>query len=85
MHKSLKYFYEIKGNDIKKANGGIGIIPYVYKQAHDYYYALWEAQQKNESKIEIIQNFIPQVKEIKIQRPQLKPKKKDLFTFLDEE
>lgn len=85
MHKALKYFYELKGNDIKKANGGIGIIPYVYSQAHDYYYSLWEAKQKNENKIEVIQSFIPQVQEIKIKRPKLKPKRKGLFIFLDEE
>ena len=85
MYKALKYFYEIKGNDIKKANGGIGIIPYIYKQAQDYFLALWEAQQKNESKIEVIQSYVPQVKEIRIKRPQLKPRRKDLFTFLDEE
>ena len=85
IHKSLKYFYEIKGNDVKKANGGIGIVPYTYNQAHDYYYALWEAQQKNEKKIEIIQEYIPRVKEIVIVRPQRKPKKRELFTFLDED
>ena len=85
MYKALKYFYEIKGSDVKKANGGIGIIPYIYKQAHDYYYALWEAQQRNENKVEVIQSYVPQVQEIRIKRPQLKPKKRDLFTFLDEE
>ena len=37
MLKSLIYFYEIKGNSIEKANGGIGIIPYVYIEAEKYY------------------------------------------------
>ena len=27
MYKTLKYFFEIKGNSIEKANGGIGIVP----------------------------------------------------------
>ena len=85
IHKSLTYFYEIKGNDASKANGGIGIVPYVYKQAQDYYFALWEAKQKNENKIEVIQSYVPQVQEIRIKRPQLKPKRRELFTFLDEE
>ena len=85
IHKSLTYFYEVKGNDISKANGGIGIVPYVYKQAQDYYFALWEAKQKNESKVEVIQSYVPQVQEIRIKRPQLKPKRRELFTFLDEE
>lgn len=28
--KTLKYFFEIRGNSLEKANGGIGIVPYVY-------------------------------------------------------
>ena len=85
IHKSLKYFYEVKNNDVSKANGGIGIVPYIYKQAHDYYYALWEAQQKNENKIEIIEEYVPKVKEIVIPRPVRKPKTRELFTFLDKD
>lgn len=34
---SLKYFYEIKHNSWDKGNGGIGIIPYVYKDATEYW------------------------------------------------
>ena len=83
IHKSLTYFYEVKGNSIEKANGGIGIVPYVYQQAYRYYYALWEAQQKNENKI--VEEYIPTVKEIVIPVPQRKIKKRKLFTFLDEE
>ena len=30
MKKALVYFYEVKGNDPAKANGGIGIIPYCW-------------------------------------------------------
>ena len=51
MKKALVYFYEIKKNDISKANGGIGIIPYVYRDAYNYYYTLWLANQKNENKV----------------------------------
>jgi hypothetical protein len=39
--KALIYFYEVKGNSIEKANGGIGIVPFIYKDAFNYYYALW--------------------------------------------
>lgn len=81
--KSLKYFYEIKGNSIEKANGGIGIVPYVYKRAFDYYYALWQAQQKNATKE--IEQYIPVVKEVTIQNPQRNVKKRKLFSFLDKE
>lgn len=44
MLKALKYFYEVKHNDISKANGGIGILPYCYQDAYNYYFSLWQAQ-----------------------------------------
>lgn len=83
MRKALIYFYEIKGNSLEKSNGGIGILPYIYKRAHDYYYALWQAQQKNEQKE--IAAFVPQVKEIVIPNPQRQVKQRKLFSFLDKE
>lgn len=83
MQKALQYFYEIKGGDKSKANGGIGIIPYVYKDAYNYHYNLWLAQQKNKD-IEV-NLYVPQVKEIVIDRPERKVKKRQLFVFLDEE
>ena len=42
---SLKYFYEIKKNSIKKSNGSIGIIPFIYDEAKIYYSKI-EQQQK---------------------------------------
>ena len=48
--KTLIYWYEIKGNSTEKANGGIGIIPYVYNDALKYYYSLYLAQLANEDK-----------------------------------
>ena len=83
IRKALIYFFEIKGNSIEKSNGGIGIVPYVYKNAYNYYLALWQAQQKNETKNVV--DYIPNVKEIVIPPPQRKVKKRPLFTFLDEE
>ena len=86
IRKALIYFFEVKRNSTDKAQGSIGIVPYVYQNAFNYYYALWEAQQKNEKKIEVIHEYIPKVIEIKIQNPERKVKKKrNLFSFLDEE
>lgn len=34
---TLKYFYEIKGNDWNKGHGGIGIVPYVFADAKAYW------------------------------------------------
>lgn len=81
--KALIYFFEIKGNPIEKANNGIGIVPHIYKDAYNYYYSLWLARQKNEQKD--IELYIPKIKEVVIQRPQRKVKKRNLFDFLDEE
>lgn len=83
IRKALIYHYEIKGGDKSKANGGIGIVPYVYENAYNYYYSLWLAKQKNKD-VEVEQ-YTPKVKEIVIPRPQRKVKKRPLFTFLDEE
>ena len=83
IHKALIYHFEIKGGSIEKANGGIGIVPYVYQNAYRYYYALWEAQQKN--KDVVVNEYVPVIKEIVIPVPQRQIKKRPLFTFLDED
>lgn len=83
IRKALMYFYEIKGKSLDKAQGGIGIVPYIYQDAYNYYYALWEAQQKN--KDIVVEQYVPQVKEIFIPIPERKTRTRKLFTFLDEE
>ena len=67
MLKALVYFYEVKGNNKNKANGGIGIIPFIYKDAYNYYYNLWMIQQSNKDKNVI--DYVPKLKEIKIPIP----------------
>lgn len=88
IHKALIYYYEVKGNqfDILKTNGGIGIVPHVYDQAYRYYYAIWEAQQKQEYIVDAssLDEYIPKQIEIKIPRPQRVEKKRKLFSFLDD-
>lgn len=83
MHKSLVYFYEIKKNDISKANGSVGIIPYCYQDSYNYYYSLWLAKQRNENKE--IKDYIPQERIITIPVPRRKTRQRKIFTFLDEE
>ena len=67
IQKALYYFYEIKHNSIDKANGGISIVPFVYKDAYNYYYDLFMAQQRNENK----KPFIEKVREIIIKPPKV--------------
>lgn len=82
--KSLIFFFEIKGGDKEKAQGRIGIVPYVYNDAFNYYYALWEAQQRNEQVQ--ISDFVTPTIEVKIKNPERKPmgRKRKIFSFLDE-
>lgn len=83
--KSLKYFYEIKNGDKEKAHGRIGIVPYVYEDAHNYYLALFETKEKNEQVV--ISDYVLPQKVICIRDPQRTPMtgKRKLFSFLDEE
>ena len=47
MYKALKWYYEIDNGSKENANGGIGIMPYIYEKAYKYYYDLYLKQQNN--------------------------------------
>jgi len=81
IQKSLVYFYKIKGNSIDKSGGGIGIVPFVYRDAYNYYYSLFVAQSQNENKN--LQQITSKIKEIIIKPPKIK--KKIRFFDLGEE
>ena len=85
MKKTLKYFFEIRNNDLEKANGGIGIIPYVYNEAATYWRGIWEVQQMNKD-IKVEKFNLP-VREVHIEPPKREPMKhlRQLFTFLERE
>lgn len=78
MLKTLIYWFDVKGNSVEQANDGIGIIPYVYKQAHDYYYELYLAQTANKNK-DIEKYKKPQTKVVTIPPPAIPKKKPKLF------
>lgn len=82
MLKSLVYFYEIKGNSKEKANGGIGIVPFIYNDAYNYYLALFNANQANQN-IDVVQ-YTSKVKEITIKPPKVEIKK-HFFEFLEDD
>ena len=65
MLKTLYWWYEIKGNSIDLAQGGIGIIPFIYEDALKYYYSIYMAQTANENKV----ISKPKVQEIEIGSP----------------
>lgn len=47
LERSIRFFYEIKENPI--TNQGLGIVPYVYDQAQEYFKNLGEVQSHNAS------------------------------------
>lgn len=81
MLKALKWFYEIEKNPIYKANGGLGIIPYIYQDAFNYFYNLYQAEQNLTNGLQ----YKKVTKEIEIKSPRAKNKPHKLFSFLDEE
>lgn len=81
MLKSLIWFYEVKGNTPEKSNGGIGIIPYAYQDAYNYYYSLFVAQSQNATVN--IQEITNRVKEVVIPPPEIKTPIR-LFNLEDE-
>ena len=78
--KSLIYFYEVKGNSVDKANGGIGIVEYTYDQAYQYYLAIFMAQQNNEDK-----TLVTKVKEFIIKPPHQRGTKNSLLDWAEDE
>lgn len=66
--KTMRWFYELKGNNIEKAKGGIGIVPYVYSDAMQYYYNIYLAQQRANAVREAYE--VP-VQEITIKSPKM--------------
>ena len=83
MLKTLKWWYEIKGNSKDKANGGIGIIPFIYQDACNYFYSLYLAQLVNESLDE--KSYKQEVKEIEIYSPEVHRRPQKLFNMGEDE
>lgn len=79
--KSLVFFYDIKKNPVEKSQGGIGIVPYCYQDAYNYYYALYMAQVSNQDKVVQNNNF----REITIKPPKRRKRKLKLFNLGEEE
>ena len=77
---TLVYWYEVKGATIDQANGGIGIVPYVYEQAKEYYQTINRANELNAG----VTSYKLQYKEIEIYAPRSEEKPIKLFNLGDE-
>ena len=47
MTKSLQWFFIINHGSKEKGNEGIGILPFIYDKAKEYYYNIYLAELKN--------------------------------------
>ena len=80
MLKALKWYYEIENGSKEKANGGVGILPYIYEQAYKYYFDLYQKQQQNADAAPY--HFLTQV--VTIPSPRAVVTKPKLFDLGDE-
>lgn len=81
MQKTLYWWFELKGNSIEKANEGIGIVPFVYDQACDYYYRLYLAEIANNLEEMPEKVYTHKEVEIEIGSPRARISSPKLFDF----
>lgn len=79
MLKTLQWWFDIKKNPVENANDGIGIVPYVYKQACEYFYNLYLADIANED----LKDYTPEIVEITIKSPRAEKRKKKEFKLME--
>lgn len=77
MTKALRWYYQIQNNPIEKANGTIGLLPYFYNDAKNYYHKIYLAELANKEKN--LKEYIPKEKVIEIMNPQIYIKPLKLF------
>lgn len=77
IYKTLYWYYGIKGNPVKKDLVTLGLVPYIYQDAKDYYYTLFLAETANKN----LQPHQAVVKEITIPSPEVYIKPPRLFNL----
>ena len=78
-----RYVYDIKNNSLPERQT-IGIIPYIWDETREYYKKIYYSNLYNQKRD--MHNYIPKTKEVTISTPYRKIlRKRNLFTFLDEE
>jgi len=73
IHGSLYYFFNIEGNEIGEDIKGIGIVPFVYDDAKDFFESIKKAKETN-SKFK----NMPKTSNVKIKRPDTSVNKIDI-------
>lgn len=80
MLKALIWWFDVKKSSVEAANGGIGILPYIYNDAKTYYYGLYMAQLSNQNK-----TIHKKVEEVEIASPRVYVQPPRLFNIGEEE
>ena len=73
IYKSLIYWYDVKKNNPSQANGGIGIVPYIYNDVRKYYQAEKERKTRYAGLDDTIQEEIKERDSYQV-RPCVRPK-----------
>jgi hypothetical protein len=73
--QALEFFYEVQKKPIEKANQGIGIVPYVYDSAQEYFNGITMRQERVATEISSALSIVAQ--EVKVKKPE--KKKKSLY------
>lgn len=74
---ALTYFYEVKKNSTKNSKQGIGIVPYVYDEASEYYANISYKQHKIAKSVE--KQLVTSPKEIHVKKETNSKKRKTLY------
>ena len=79
---TLKYFYEVRKNSWDKGHGGIGIVPYTYKEATEYW---TEQERKQRGFVNAIEQQLKEraARETKVIKRQQKKKVKAKYYLSD--
>ena len=74
---TLYYFFELKGNPLSKSNGAIGIVPFVYSDAKEFFQKKAQAEETNKKIITKLNNILLEYKTVKIKPPSLRQEQKE--------
>lgn len=79
IENALVYFFDIKQNSIEKANNGIGIVPYIYEEAKQYF----EIKEKQRDRVaKGAAKFKKEIRTVTL-TDTTEEKKKDIFDLND--
>ena len=80
MYFALKYFYEIKKNDVTKSENGIGIIPHIYEDSCSYWQ---EREHREQGIVAAIEEQIKQAQSQNIVNVKIKKNKRTVKSAAD--